>query len=199
MLFISQSKKIVLLALSLFFVSLSILFVLSSHGGQPGANFGDNLFGSFFASKHADEEVQKASLDQKSLILVVTKGGEFVEANKNFFRTFGLSAADLKREEFFSFFHPEDLASFVGTFTKVTQNKDVRDVYSGPFRFQSENNKYRLVIVTLEQREDLIVLTFKDITDSVEELQGADDQEESGKTIEKMDDDEKARIVVEKT
>lgn len=204
MLLISQSKKIILLALSLFFVSLSILFVLSSYGGEPGEHFGENLFGSLFARQHGGTEVHENFLDEKSPVLIVTKSGEFVEANKNFFETFRLSSGDLKREEFFSFFHPEDLAGFVGTFTKVTQQKEEREVYSGPFRFQAEHEKFRLVIVTLRQQKDLIVLTFKDITDSVEELKGSSDggggegEESAGKTIEKMGDDEKARIVVEK-
>lgn len=208
MLFISQSKKIILLALSLFFVSLSILFVLSSYGGEPGEHFGENLFGSLFARQYGGEQAHENTFDEKSPVLIVTKSGEFVEANENFLETFGLTSGDLKREEFFSFFHPEDLAGFVGTFTKVSQQKEEREVYSGPFRFQAEHEKFRLVIVTLRQQKDLIVLTFKDITDSVEELkESSDDSEEeggeeggeaAGKTIEKMGDDEKARIVVEK-
>lgn len=192
MLLLSHTKKIVLLALSLFLVSLSVLFVLSSRGGTDTENLSNNLFGSFF-SEHTEEH-SKSEKESKDATLVVSKAGEFVSLNTGFTTMFDYAKEDFDGHEFFSFFHPEDLAQFIGNFTKVAQGKEITDVYSGPFRFLSKSGDYRLVIITMNQKKSEIVLQFKDITESVEELKKGED----GKSIRDWKDKDKTRIVVEK-
>lgn len=197
MIFLSQSKKIVLLALSLFFVSLSVLFVLSSQNVEENGRFGNNLFGSLFASEHAGESYELLLDEKNGPSLVLTKSGEFVASNQAFRENFSYDENDLRTKEFFSFFHPEDLGTFVGIFTKIVQQKDQPQIYVGPLRFSNKNQDYRLVIISMEQKKNFIVLHYKDITDSVEDLRDGDGASD-GESIREMKNDKKPRIVVEK-
>lgn len=196
MLILSQNKKIAFIALSLFIVSLSIVFVLSSsnHSGNE-ETLQNNVFSSLFA-KHAEGEDANAEED-KGPVLTITKAGEFISFNNSFSEQFGHNTEDLKNQKFFSLFHPEDLANFIGSFTKAVQNKE-EIVYSGPYRFKNKNGDYRLVILSMSVKKSSVVLTFKDITDSVEELQESNDGSGGGKSIKNLEDKDDARIVVEK-
>lgn len=196
MLILSQSKKIALIALSLFFVSLSIVFVVSSQEQHNGETTKNNVFASFFSASNVKEtESGPKNLDAiQEPALALTKSGEFSALNQAFTEEFGYRKDYFTENKFFSLIHAEDLPNFVGSFTKAVQEE--KEIYSGPFRLKLANGDYHLVIMSMSVNESSIHILFKDISESIEDLEetkGVD-----GKTIKELQDKDGARIVVEK-
>mgnify|MGYP001592434471 CR=1 FL=1 len=196
MLLLSHQKKIVLVALSLFFVSLSLVFVMS---GESGGSLTNSVLGSFFES-HPSAETGGHETDTQETVsaLTVSKTGEVISLNPAFVQTFGYGHEDLT-SDIYSLFHSDDLSSFIRDFTKFSQEKHPKETVSGPFRFLTKSGDYHLVLLTFLTEKEGIHIGFKDITQSVQDLDKKPSSGSGGgKKIQDLQEKDGARIVVEK-
>ncbi|MEK7544500.1 MAG: PAS domain-containing protein [Patescibacteria group bacterium] len=198
MLLLSHQKKIVLVAISLFFVSLSMVFVMTGESGENHASSMTNsVLGSFFDSHSAAETSGGQDHKNTAASLVIAKTGEVLSLNTAFTSAFGYEKSDLMND-IYSLFHSDDLSSFVRDFTKFSQEKSPKEMISGPFRFLTKSSDYHLVLLTFLTEKHGIHIDFKDITQSVQDLDKKSDSSSSGKKIQDLQEKDGTRIVVEK-
>lgn len=201
MLLLSHQKKIVLVAISLFFVSLSLVFVLSGTAAEHEGSLTNSVLGSFLDSR-ASENASGHTSDTQKIVsgLIVSKAGDVVTVNASFTQSFGYSREDLS-SDIYSLFHSDDLSSFVRDFTRFLQEKHPQETISGPFRFLTKSGDYHLVLLTFSAQKEGVNIDFKDITQSVQDLDkkpASGSSSGGGKKIQDLQEKDGARIVVEK-
>lgn len=201
MIVIPQGKKIVIIAVSLFVTTFStvLYFIDGDHQGAESAK--TSVLESFF--KHEDQ--YSTYLEQKEPVLAVTSSGEIVDGNDAFVERFDYEIRDLVSKSLFTLINPSDLPEFVSSLTTIGKDGKVI-VNDGPYRFMGSDGRDHVVLVSFSLvkngggSEKVILLVFKDITDSLD-AGDAKDSKSSGKTIKDTKDSKEGekRIIVEKT
>jgi len=202
MIILPQGKKIVIIAVSLFITTFStVLYFMGGAEYQTGSAAKTSVLESFF--KHEDQF--KSSMEQKGSALAVTSSGGIVDGNGAFVEDFDYEIRDLTGKSIFTLVNPENLPEFAQSLATITKDGKVI-VNSGPYHFMGSDGSDHVVLVSFSLvknrsgSEKVILLVFKDITDSLDGG-GKKDSKPAGKTIKDSKDlkEGEKRIIVEKT
>ena len=193
---LNQSRKIALTAVALFIVSTGILFVsTNSQNSFSSLNLKAELLG-HPAEKTSYEDLVKNSSDP----VVVIQNNKISYISPDFEKLLGYNESDLIDVDIFELVHPDDVGNFASFITKITQDKEeLKNL--GPFRIQTKSGQYRIYmasasIVINGDKSPRIIITMKDITKSVEDINQA---KEAGKPIKTMKDETDKKIMVDKS
>ncbi|MCX6734138.1 MAG: PAS domain S-box protein [Candidatus Peregrinibacteria bacterium] len=202
MILIPHGRKIALIATSLFITTFSLVFFFA---GSPSGKSGDlqaNVLADFF---HSSGETT-SSVEKEGVVAALDLSGNVVEINTAFSEAFGYSAKDVSMKNFFTLLLADDLPTFASDFSGVSTSGKIL-VNAGPFHLMSSDGKEHIVLVTLDlvKREGgenkVVIVTIKDITESLDKGKKPDSVAPQGKSIKELDttDSSKNRIIVEKT
>ncbi len=194
---LNQSRKIALVAVALFTVSMGILFVFTQN--QNSFNASDlktELFGHVTGETGYENLVKKASDP-----VVVIQNNKISYISPDFEKLLGYDESDLANTnmDIFKLIHPDDAGDFASFIAKIAQEKEeLKNL--GPFRIQTKSGRYRVYmasasIFTSGNKPARIVITMKDITKSVEDI---NQEKEAGKPIKTMKDEPEKKIMVDK-
>jgi|GEM_PF-6355260 len=193
---LNQSRKIALTAVALFIVSMGILFVSTNNQNSFNSlNLKAELLG-HPAEKTSYEDLVKNSSDP----VVVIQNNKISYISPDFEKLLGYNESDLIDVDIFELVHPDDVGNFASFITKITQDKEeLKNL--GPFRIQTKSGQYRIYmasasIVINGDKSPRIIITMKDITKSVEDINQA---KEAGKPIKTMKDETDKKIMVDKS
>lgn len=202
MILIPHGKKIALIATSLFITTFSLVFFFAGSPSGEHQNLQANVLADFF---HQSEEAVSSG-EKEEPVAALNLSGNVIEINTAFSEAFGYNAQDVSMKNFFTLLLAEDLPTFASDFSNVSTSGKIL-VNAGPFHLMSSDAKEHVVLVTLDliKREGgenkVVIVTIKDITESIDNDKKPDSVAPQGKSIKELDttDSSKNRIIVEKT
>ena len=139
---ITQNRKVLLMAVSIFVVSVSMILFFVGGNGQDLSVSNENLQTQLLEVFHHNEEkvddYRELLGDPDSPLFVVESDGTFSYLSPDFAEKIGYSEEELLGEAFFPYIHSKDLPVFVTAFTKLVQNGEQQSNL-GPFRIEMKN------------------------------------------------------------
>lgn len=193
MLPLNQSRKIALIAVALFMVSMGILFIFTQNNGLISGDLKTQLFG---AESSKYENIVKNSADP---VVVIGAENKISYVSPSFRDLLGYEDVDLNGVDFFNFVHPDDAGDVASLIAKISQEKtEMKNL--GPYRIKDKSGQYGVYmagasVVSSENKVLQIIITMKDITKSVEDI---NKEKEAGKPIKTMKNEPDKKIMVDK-
>ncbi len=201
MILIPHGKKIALIATSLFITTFSLVFfVAGGHGEQK--NIQANVFADFF---HPGGQYA-SYMEKPEPVAALDLSGVVIEVNEKFSEALGYDSKDIVTKNFFTLLSAADLPAFASDFSGISTSGKIL-VNAGPFHIMASDGKEHVVLTTLdlikkeEGPEKMVVVTIKDITESINKDKKPSSGASQGKTIKELDTakPDENRIIVEKT
>ena len=202
MILIPHGKKIALIATSLFITTFSLVFFFAGGVGEQ-KNMQANVFADFF---HPGGQFE-SYMEKPEPVAALDLSGVVIEVNERFSETLGYNSKDIVTKNFFTLLSAEDLPAFASDFSGISTSGKIL-VNAGPFHIMASDGKEHVVLTTLdlikkeEGSEKMVVVTIKDITESISKDKNPSSGASQGKTIKELDTTAKPdenRIIVEKT
>lgn len=148
--YIKQNKQVIMVAVTLFVVSMStVLFFFGSNGNQSDLKADVVDHGTVTESadvkslKEEEKSYRELVNNQEDPVFVMNMDGTIKFSSGDVENTLDYKQDDLKNQLFFLLMNPEDLSTFLGAFSKVTQDK-TQAVMVGPYRLRDKNGEYHL-------------------------------------------------------
>ena len=187
---LSQSKKIAVVALGLFTVSISILFAFT----QKSAILSGDLKAQLLGNEKVGIETQASEPS-----VIIGTDNKIVYSSPGFLSTLGYKEEDLKGQDLFQLINSGDAGTVASFITKIVQEKEeLKNV--GPFRIKDNEGQYKVYMANVKAVEkhgkvEQIVVTMKDITKSVDDM---NEEKSTGKPIRAIKNDTEKKFVAEK-
>jgi len=204
--YLKNNKNVILIAVAMFTVSLTALFVFLSgdftgHNKDLGANI-VNLESTKenVETKDSYEYILK---DHDGPLVIIGSDGLVQFSSDEFNEMAGYTEKDTKDQLFYSYIHPEDLAMFVGAFGK-TLSSESAVMMIGPYRMRDADGEYNLQMASfypIKEDENVvkIVIVIKDITSDLnDEKDEPLHKKSTGKKIRDTKNDDEKKLIVEK-
>lgn len=179
--FIRQNKNVIMVAIALFFVSMSVLILflgeeLNKHN-DISANVVDSLGEGGTVGTPKDElkenEIKFRELidNQEDPLVVIGLDGMVDFASADFEVATGYEPVLMKDNLFYEFIDSADLAKFIGAIGKVIDTGETIPMV-GPYNFINVYGEYNIHISTLhpykvDDKLVGIIVVFRDITDEI--------------------------------
>mgnify|MGYP000710311201 CR=1 FL=1 len=212
---LTQNKKILIAALTIFLMSFSImLFFLdgykleldnthtnvleSSHHGDSHDNDHENL-------NHPVEELY----DEEDIYFKTNTSGTLKFTSNNFCRLLKISCSEFEGQQYYDFINTTDLSDLISVHTKLVEEGKKIDAI-GPYRMIQGNHEILVLlsakpILDEEGNVEEIVYQIKDLTEQVESLNNSENKEEDKDwtkklypKIKNMDEESQSRLMVDK-
>lgn len=201
MILIPHGKKIALIATSLFITTFSLVFFFAGGSGSSG-NLEANVFADFF---HQGGQFE-SSTEKTEPVAALDLSGVVIKINEKFSEALGYDSKDIVTKNFFTLLSAEDLPVFASDFSGISTNEKIL-VNAGPFHIMASDGKEHVVLATLDlikqegSGNKIVVVTIKDITESLDKDKKPNTSTPQGKTIKELDPakPDENRIIVEKT
>lgn len=201
MILIPHGKKIALIATSLFITTFSLVFFVAGGVGEQ-KDMQANVFADFF---HPGGQFE-SYMEKAEPVAALDLSGTVIEVNEKFSETLGYGRKDIITKNFFSLLSVEDLPAFASDFSGTSTSGKIL-VNAGPFHIMTNDGNEHVVLATLdlikkeEGTEKMVVITIKDITESIDKDKKPSSGASQGKTIKELDTakPDENRIIVEKT
>ncbi|KKQ69700.1 MAG: Sporulation kinase E [Candidatus Peregrinibacteria bacterium GW2011_GWA2_38_36] len=192
MLPLNQSRKIALIAVGLFVVSISILFTVT----QKSSFMSGDLKAQIFGSTATHEQAPETSSDP---VVVIQTDNKVTYASPSFKTALGYTDESLKDADFFGLVHSGDAGEVAKFITKIVQDhNEMKNL--GPYRIKGSDGQYKVYMANATVKMSAgkvtqIVITMKDITKSVEQI---NNDEQTGKPIRTMKNDPDKKVMASK-
>lgn len=202
MILIPHGKKIALIATSLFITTFSLVFFFAGGSSGEQKNMEANVFADFF---HQGGQFE-SSTEKTEPVVALNLSGVVIQVNEKFSEALGYEGKDIVTKNFFTLLSAEDLPVFASDFSGISTNGKIL-VNAGPFHIMASDGKEHVVLATLDlvkqegSVDKLVVVTIKDITESLDKNKKPNTGAPQGKTIKELDPakPDENRIIVEKT
>jgi PAS domain S-box-containing protein len=195
--YIKQNKHVIMVAVTLFVISMStLLFFFGSNGGQKDLKTdviggGSNVTESINVKSAQDDEQSYRTIvnNEEDPVFVMNVDGTIKFSSWNVESTLGYKPDELQHQIFFLMIHPDDLSTFLGAFGKVIQNKKPVTMV-GPYRLRDKNGEYHLHMgslfpIVVQGNVDSIAIASKDISSTVQPDQPQQNQGKKPATVPK--------------
>lgn len=204
---LSQNKKIIISALTLFIFSFtSLMLFLMEHGDSL-----EKAHVSVSHSESADKEpvdylrdidsevIQKVESSEK--VAILTGGdGKILYSNEMFCELLNVDCEEINEYSFFDLIEKEYLIEFIAAHTQIIQNQETKEGI-GPFLINGDN-KELIVMMSIEPivKKDKIKYLFveiDDITEKINEIHDENTHNEMDLKIHKFEEKRETRYTVE--
>jgi PAS domain S-box-containing protein len=180
--FIRQNKNVIMVAIALFFVSMSVLILflgeeLNKHN-DISANVVDSIgeggtHGALPADELKENEIKFREIidNQEDPLVVIGLDGMVDFASADFEVATGYEPVLMKDNLFYEFIDSADLAKFIAAIGKVIETGETIPMV-GPYKFIDVYGEYNIHISTLhpykvDDKLMGIIVVFRDITDEI--------------------------------
>lgn len=185
----TQNNKIIIAAVSIFFVSLSAILYWLESGGESIDHSKTNVLQTITEQGHGESEeadpetLLREEIDEyENPVFAIGTDGKFVLESENFCDLLERKCEDLEEKLLYSYINSQDLPGLVSLHTKIFENKTRIDG-EGPYRMYGKGNEILVMfdimpILDKDENVTLIVFAVKDITGQVQALQFVEEQKE---------------------
>lgn len=191
MLPLNQSRKIALIAVGIFVVSISILFVFTQKSSFMSGDLKTQILG--LGTNHG----QTAETSDPSI--VIQPDNKILYASPSFKEALGYKDEDLKNEDFFGLIHSDDTGEVAKFITKIVQDQnELKNL--GPYRIKTADSQYKVYMASASvkisgSKVTQIVISMKDITKNIEDI---NNDQATGKPIRTMKNDPDKKVMASK-
>ncbi|MBI5152441.1 PAS domain S-box protein, partial [Candidatus Peregrinibacteria bacterium] len=142
MLPLNQSRKIALIAVALFVVSMGILFVFTQKDSLLSGSLKSQIFGE--TGGNSREEMVNSSADP---VVVIDSENKISYTSPSFKELLGYTDEELNGVDFFKLVHPDDASDIASFVTKIVQTKEEMKNL-GPYRIKDNGGEYKVYMAS---------------------------------------------------
>lgn len=210
--FIRQNKNVIMVAIALFFVSMSVLILFLGEELHENNDISANVVGSMGRSaahvelpaselKENEIKFREVTGNQEDPIVVIGLDGMVDFASADFEVATGYEPVLMRDNLFYEFVDTADLAKFIAAIGKVLETGITMPMV-GPYKFINVYGKYNIHIATLHpyktgDKVTGIIVVFRDITEAINNANvKAEDYEAFVKEYFGMEEKEEAKAQV---
>lgn len=171
--FLRSNKNILVVALGIFTVSMtSLMFFLNTqnHSSEVSHETKANVLDSVMVHSNYNEEkaIRDELGNEDDAVVVIGIDGKINFASWDYEKITGLPPDELEEQLFFSYIHPEDLATIFAVFGDVIESGEESSMV-GPYRVLTSGGDYTVNMASLHPLKEndkvtRIAITAKEIT-----------------------------------